>query len=154
MHASTRRLGGGLAADPPTEASTPGMLRGTVVRGGPRSPAEEDDVEAAVLATAGFVRAGGTKKVILLRRSADGREVYLVRGTAKRKLVIHPDDGAEADLALRGTGGLHEGAYHNANMGRFPRRRNKGTGEVHEGLGYAFPTMDGAAAFLAALGRG
>ena len=168
MEASTRALGGVAGVQvvtvaPPRPDDAP--LVALPPRRSPKDPSEvgwtarpiappweAEAMEEAAVEAAGFMKVDGTKKVLVFRRAADGREVYLVRGTAKRKLIVHPGHATDADRALPGTGGVFEGFYHNANMSRFPRRRNKGAGEVHYGLGYAFPSGDGVTGFLKRFG--
>jgi hypothetical protein len=107
---------------------------------------------AAALASAGYVKIGGTSKVALYVGRSEAAKVYVKKGSAI-SVVVHPDAVSRAQKALGDLGAIGD-AYHNSNMTTFPKRKHTGVGNTAYGYTVLFETPGALRKFLVAFDQG
>lgn len=158
MDVSTRAIGGGMmAATPMPPVQSPPTVEPTVRRQRSSREAENDPIAPTApdwrrtFEVFGYRMIAETAKIALFKTASARWPVYIVKGSGKLKVVVHPDQGVVADAAADMAKGTFDGAYHNSNMREFPSRMNGGKTAVRFGLGYIFPTTESLGRFLDAL---
>lgn len=64
--------------------------------------------------------------------------IYLIKETKQLKIVLDPLNAKLIEYSKNCSAGQFDGCYHNENMGRFPKRSNRGKAEIPFGYGVVF----------------
>jgi hypothetical protein len=104
----------------------------------------------------GFQMLHETRKVSAYCAPGSGLVVYLRKDSGlpgRARVVLNPTFDAERVFELDGVGRPRITRQHGANMRLFPKRRNKGDGDIHYGTPVDLLTLDGLDRALSAYDR-